>query len=246
MTEYRNQFQATGIRKSYQGKTIIQDINLSIQSGEIRGILGPNGAGKSTTFHVLAGLTTCDTGKITLNDMDITHYKLPKRAKLGIAYLPQDASIFRGMTVRDNIFSVLELRPDLNKEDKHAQLESILEQFQLQRIRNTLGTFVSGGERRRVEVARALALSPKFVFLDEPFAGIDPVSITEIKHIILQIKEDNIGVVITDHNVRETLRICDQADIMYQGTLIKSGNAESILADQNIRDIYLGAEFDIG
>lgn len=241
----KNIFVARGICKSYQGRTIIDNINIKITSGEIRGILGPNGAGKTTTFHALAGLTTCDKGSIFLNNIEVTDLKLPKRAKMGIAYLPQDSSIFRGLSVSDNIYSVLELIPDITQEEKLARLENILTRFQLHRIRNISGNFVSGGERRRVEVARALALSPKIILLDEPFAGIDPVSVTEIKQIIMQIKEDNIGVVITDHNVRETLKICDQADIMHQGQLIKSGSSASILNDNKVREIYLGQEFDI-
>lgn len=236
---------AHNISKSYQRKTIISDVSVSVSQQEIRGILGPNGAGKSTTFHVLAGLTSCDTGTITLDGKDITNKRLPKRAKMGIAYLPQDASIFRGLSVQDNIYSVLELQAHLGKEEKMAALESILQQFQLERIRHTLGTFVSGGERRRVEVARAIALKPKFVLLDEPFAGIDPVSISEIKHIIMDIKAQHIGVIITDHNVRETLKICDTADIMHQGKIIQSGNAETILNDNRVREIYLGEEFSI-
>lgn len=233
------------ISKSYQRKTIISDVSVSVSQQEIRGILGPNGAGKSTTFHVLAGLTSCDKGTITLNGQDITNKRLPKRAKMGIAYLPQDASIFRGLTVQDNIYSVLELQTHLSKAEKMTILESILQQFQLERIRHTLGTYVSGGERRRVEVARAIALKPKFVLLDEPFAGIDPVSISEIKHIIMDIKAQGIGVIITDHNVRETLKICDTADIMHQGKIIQSGNAETILNDHRVREIYLGKEFSI-
>jgi len=233
------------ISKTYQRKTIISDVSVSVSQQEIRGILGPNGAGKSTTFHVLAGLTSCDQGTITLDGQDITNKRLPKRAKMGIAYLPQDASIFRGLSVQDNIYSVLELQTHMSKEEKNTILEGILHQFQLERIRHTLGTYVSGGERRRVEVARAIALKPKFVLLDEPFAGIDPVSISEIKHIIIDIKNQGIGIIITDHNVRETLKICDSADIMHQGKIIQSGNAETILNDHRVREIYLGKEFSI-
>lgn len=233
------------ISKSYQRKMIISDVCVSVSQQEIRGILGPNGAGKSTTFHVLAGLTSCDKGRIVLDGQDITNKRLPKRAKMGIAYLPQDASIFRGLSVEDNIYSVLELQTHLSKAEKMAILEGVLQQFQLERIRHTLGTYVSGGERRRVEVARAIVLKPKFVLLDEPFAGIDPVSISEIKHIILDIKAQGIGVIITDHNVRETLKICDTADIMHQGKIIQSGNAETILNDHRVREIYLGKEFSI-
>ncbi|MBT4804382.1 MAG: LPS export ABC transporter ATP-binding protein [Legionellales bacterium] len=240
-----NTLKAENISKKYQRKTIINDVNIAVAQNEIIGILGPNGAGKSTTFHVIAGLTKCDSGKVLLNGVDITTKRLPKRAKLGVAYLPQDSSIFRGLTVRDNIYSVLELQTHLSKDEKHAKTEEILNQFQLMKIRNTLGTYVSGGERRRVEVARALAISPKFILLDEPFAGIDPVSISEIKQIIIDIKNNDIGVIITDHNVRETLKICDRADIMHNGEIIQSGTAKQILSNDKIKEIYLGHEFYI-
>ena len=238
-----NILKAENISKKYQRKTIINNVSITVAQNEIIGILGPNGAGKSTTFHVIAGLTKCDSGKVLLNGTDITTKRLPKRAKLGVAYLPQDSSIFRGLSVRDNIYAVLELQTNLSKDEKLARVEEILSQFQLGKIRNTLGAFVSGGERRRVEVARALAISPKFILLDEPFAGIDPVSISEIKQIIIDIKNNNIGVIITDHNVRETLKICDRADIMHNGKIIQSGTAKQILENDKIKEIYLGHEF---
>lgn len=241
-----NSFIAENVSKSYNGKNIVENISIKVNTGEIKGILGPNGAGKTTTFHILAGLTTTDSGKVTLNNQDITNYRLPKRAKLGLAYLPQDASIFRGLTVSDNIYGVLELLR-VSKAEKQQRLEDIFEKFQLHKIRNTLGSLISGGERRRVEIARALALEPKFILLDEPFAGIDPVSITELTQIIRQItKEENaVGVIITDHNVREALRICDEADIMHQGKIIISGSANEILQNKKVREIYLGEDFEI-
>ena len=236
---------AIGISKKFKRKTIIDSVNISIKQGEIKGILGPNGAGKSTSFHILAGLISPNSGKILLDKIDITKYKLPKRARLGIAYLPQDSSIFKGLSVEDNIKAVLELRSDLTKEQRKYVLEEILNKFQLHRIRKTLGSLVSGGERRRTEVARALAIDPKFILLDEPFAGIDPVSISEIKDIIEDIKNNKIGVIITDHNVRETLKICDTAYIMNQGKIIVSGNPEEILANNTVKQVYLGENFNI-
>ena len=239
------ELKAIGISKKFKRKNIIDSVNISIKQGEIKGILGPNGAGKSTSFHILAGLTSPNSGRILLDDRDITKYKLPKRARLGIAYLPQDSSIFKGLTVEDNIKAVLELRSDLTKEQRKYSLEEILNKFQLYRIRKTLGSLVSGGERRRTEVARALAIDPKFILLDEPFAGIDPVSISEIKDIIEDIKKNKIGVIITDHNVRETLKICDTAYIMNQGKIILSGNPEEILANNVVKQVYLGENFNI-
>lgn len=239
------ELKAIGISKKFKRKNIIDSVNISIKQGEIKGILGPNGAGKSTSFHILAGLTSPNSGRILLDDRDITKYKLPKRARLGIAYLPQDSSIFKGLTVEDNIKAVLELRSDLTKEQRKYSLEEILNKFQLYRIRKTLGSLVSGGERRRTEVARALAIDPKFILLDEPFAGIDPVSISEIKDIIEEIKKNKIGVIITDHNVRETLKICDTAYIMNQGKIILSGNPEEILANNVVKQVYLGENFNI-
>ena len=240
-----SRLRAKDISKTYQNKKIVDNISIDIQQGEIKGILGPNGAGKSTSFHMLSGIIKPDSGSIMLNDRDITKYKLPKRAKLGIGYLPQESSIFLGLSIEDNIKAALEFRKDLKKNDINEKLEHLINKFQLQRIRKTPGALVSGGERRRTEVARTLALDPIFVLLDEPFAGIDPVSISEIKEIILEIKNNNIGVIITDHNVRETLKICDSADIMNKGQLIASGKPKSILANDMVKKVYLGNDFDI-
>lgn len=240
-----SRLRAKDISKTYKNKKIVDNISIDIQQGEIKGILGPNGAGKSTSFHMLSGIIKPDSGSIMLNDRDITKYKLPKRAKLGIGYLPQESSIFLGLSIEDNIKAALEFRKDLKKNDINEKLEHLINKFQLQRIRKTPGALVSGGERRRTEVARTLALDPIFVLLDEPFAGIDPVSISEIKEIILEIKNNNIGVIITDHNVRETLKICDSADIMNKGQLIASGKPKSILANDMVKKVYLGNDFDI-
>lgn len=236
---------AKNISKTYQNKKIVDNISIDIQQGEIKGILGPNGAGKSTSFHMLSGIVKPDSGCIILNDRNITKYKLPKRAKLGIGYLPQESSIFLGLSIEDNIKATLEFRNDLTKNDINEKLENLINRFQLQSIRKTPGALVSGGERRRAEVARTLALDPTFVLLDEPFAGIDPVSISEIKEIILEIRNNNIGVIITDHNVRETLKICDSADIMNNGQLIASGKPNSILENSLVKKVYLGNDFDI-
>ncbi len=236
---------AKNISKTYQNKKIVDNISIDVQQGEIKGILGPNGAGKSTSFHMLSGIVKPDSGCIILNDRNITKYKLPKRAKLGIGYLPQESSIFLGLSIEDNIKATLEFRNDLTKNDINEKLEDLINRFQLQSIRKTHGSLVSGGERRRAEVARTLALDPTFVLLDEPFAGIDPVSISEIKEIILEIRNNNIGVIITDHNVRETLKICDSADIMNNGQLIASGKPKSILENALVKKVYLGNDFDI-
>ena len=236
---------AVNISKQYQKKQIIENVTIEVPQGKIKGILGPNGAGKSTSFNILAGITSPDTGKVMLEDKDITKYKLPKRAKLGVAYLPQDSSIFRGLSIEDNIKAVLEFRKDLSKLEQQEKLEKLIERFDLNRIRKTHGNLVSGGERRRTEIARALAIDPSFILLDEPFAGIDPVSISEIKKIIMEIKEDNIGIIITDHNVRETLKICDSADIMNKGSIIVSGDSNKVLQNETVKKVYLGDDFII-
>ncbi len=233
------------LAKSYKKRSVVTDVSISAQQGEIIGLLGPNGAGKTTCFYMILGLIAADAGNIFLNDIDITIKPVHSRAKLGIGYLPQEASVFRKLSVADNIYAVLEVRKDLSKQKRHEILESLLNEFQLQNIRTTLGISLSGGERRRVEIARALATEPKFILLDEPFAGVDPISISEIKKIITYLAERNIGVIITDHNVRETLDICDRAYILNAGKVIAEGCANDILANKEVRQVYLGENFSI-
>ena len=235
--------EARQLHFSYNAKTIVHDVSMLVSAGEIRGVLGPNGAGKSTTFNMLSGILFPDNGSIYLNDIDITNLSLAARAKLGVAYLPQDASIFQGLTVAENIYAVLELNNELSEDQKKAKLESLLEEFELVRIRNNLGISVSGGERRRTEVARAIALDPKFLLLDEPFAGIDPLSVGEIKQVIFNIRAKGVGVLITDHNVRETLQICDVADILYAGSIIASGTPGELIESEEVKRVYLGDNF---
>lgn len=216
-----------------------------IQSGEIVGLLGPNGAGKTTSFYMMVGLINCDQGKVWLNEQDITVLPMYARAQAGIGYLPQEASIFRKLSVAENILAVLQLRPDLSKEQQQAKLEKLMHEFHINHIRNSLGISLSGGERRRVEIARALAIEPKFILLDEPFAGIDPISVIDIKRIIRHLSAQGIGVLITDHNVRETLDICERAYIVNDGHLVLEGSPREILADKKVREVYLGHEFDL-
>ena len=235
--------EARQLHFSYNAKTIVHDVSMLVSAGEIRGVLGPNGAGKSTTFNMLSGILFPDNGSIYLNDIDITNLSLAARAKLGVAYLPQDASIFQGLTVAENIYAVLELNNELSEDQKKAKLESLLEEFELVRIRDNLGVSVSGGERRRTEVARAIALDPKFLLLDEPFAGIDPLSVGEIKQVIFNIRAKGVGVLITDHNVRETLQICDVADILHAGSIIASGTPGELIESEEVKRVYLGNNF---
>ncbi len=233
------------LAKKFKQRNVVKNVSLSVQQGEIIGLLGPNGAGKTTCFYMILGLVTSDAGKITLNDIDITAKPVHVRAKLGLGYLPQEPSVFRKLSVVDNILAVLQVREDLSLEQQNAILESLLKEFQLQKIRDSLGISLSGGERRRLEIARALASEPKFILLDEPFAGVDPISIAEIKKIIRYLANRNIGVIITDHNVRETLDICDRAYIISDGEVIATGNMQQILADQQVRKVYLGEHFSI-
>tara|TARA_B110000459_G_C16620539_1_gene501359 strand:+ start:1098 stop:1829 length:732 start_codon:yes stop_codon:yes gene_type:complete len=239
----KQKLEARGLCFSYEAKTIVHDVNMVVSQGEIRGVLGPNGAGKSTTFNMLAGIVPPKKGAIYLSNIDITSLSLAARAQQGVSYLPQDASIFQGLTVAENIYAVLELSKKLSKDEKQARLESLLEEFELAKIRNNLGVSVSGGERRRVEVARAVALEPKFLLLDEPFAGIDPLSISEITEVIFNVRAKGVGVLITDHNVRETLEICDTADILHAGTIIASGKPAEIIASPQVQKVYLGDSF---
>jgi lipopolysaccharide export system ATP-binding protein len=236
---------AEHLAKSYKGRQVVIDVSLSIESGQIVGLLGPNGAGKTTCFYMIVGLVKQDNGHIRVDDLDLTKAPMHGRAKSGIGYLPQEASIFRKLSVRDNILGVLETRSELSKKERIARTELLLEEFHITHIRDSLGMALSGGERRRVEIARALAMEPDFILLDEPFAGVDPISVSDIKQIVTHLKDKGIGVLITDHNVRETLDICEKAYIVSGGHIIASGTADDILANQQVKEVYLGNEFRI-
>jgi lipopolysaccharide export system ATP-binding protein len=234
---------ALNLSKSYKKRPVIRDVSLSVESGAIVGLLGPNGAGKTTCFYMIVGLVEQDGGEIFIGTENITNLPMHGRAQKGIGYLPQEASVFRKMTVVDNILSILETRHDIDDVQRKAKTENLLEEFHLSHIRNSIGLSLSGGERRRVEIARALATEPDFILLDEPFAGVDPISVNEIKQIIRQLKSKNIGILITDHNVRETLDICEHAYIVGEGKVIAEGEASTIVKNQQVRDIYLGENF---
>ena len=238
-----NTLTVENLAKSYKTRKVVDNISLHIKTGEIIGLLGPNGAGKTTCFYMILGLITSNGGRILLNNIDITTKPIHVRASLGMGYLPQEPSVFRKLSVEDNILAILETRQDLSSDDKNETLESLLNEFNINHIRHIQGISLSGGERRRLEIARALATKPKFVLLDEPFAGVDPISITDIKQIITYLTTKGIGIIITDHNVRETLDICQRAYIMNNGQLIAQGTAEEILADQEVRKVYLGDQF---
>ncbi|MBP6918410.1 MAG: LPS export ABC transporter ATP-binding protein [Legionellaceae bacterium] len=240
-----SQLQALHLKKSFKTRTVVSDVNLTINSGECVGLLGPNGAGKTTCFYMIVGLQSCDAGKILLNEQDITHKAMHLRARLGIGYLPQEASVFRKMTVADNIMAILQLRKDLSLSQREALQEQLLQEFNIGHLRKNLGMSLSGGERRRVEIARALAIEPQFILLDEPFAGVDPISVIDIKKIIQHLCEKNIGVLITDHNVRETLDICQRAYIVNQGRILCEGSPQNILANKQVRAVYLGENFSL-
>lgn len=234
---------ASNLAKSYKGRQVVRDVSLSIDSGQIVGLLGPNGAGKTTCFYMIVGLVHADQGRIEIDDRDLSHYAMHDRAKAGIGYLPQEASIFRKLTVSDNIMAILELRKDLNASQRHEQMENLLQEFSITHIRDSLGMSLSGGERRRAEIARALASDPKFILLDEPFAGVDPISVGDIKQIIYHLRDRGIGVLITDHNVRETLDICETAYIVSEGGIICAGTPEDVLNNHRVRKVYLGEDF---
>lgn len=234
---------ASNLAKSYKQKKVVIDVSLEIRSGEIVGLLGPNGAGKTTCFYMIVGLVPSDNGRITIDNQDITPLPMHGRARKGIGYLPQEASVFRKLTVRDNILAILETRSELKRADREVKLEELLEEFHITHIRDSVGMALSGGERRRVEIARALAMEPAFILLDEPFAGVDPISVSDIKQIIRHLRDKGIGVLITDHNVRETLDICENAYIVSGGHIIASGNSDDILANQQVKEVYLGNEF---
>lgn len=236
---------ASHLAKSYKKRPVIRDVSLTVESGAIVGLLGPNGAGKTTCFYMIVGLVNQDGGTITIDDEDITHLPMHGRARKGIGYLPQEASVFRKMTVQNNILAILETRKDLDASQRKNIVEQLLQEFHLTHIRDSQGISLSGGERRRVEIARALAMEPTFILLDEPFAGVDPISVNDIKQIIRHLREKGIGVLITDHNVRETLDICEHAYIVGEGKVIAEGEPSEIIANQQVRDIYLGEEFSL-
>jgi len=235
----------TNLSKTYKGRKVVNNVSLSLKSGEIIGLLGPNGAGKTTCFYMILGLVNTESGHIHLQEQDVTLLPVHDRAQKGLSYLPQEPSVFRKLSVEDNIMAILESRPDLNKTQRQDKLSSLISEFNVGHVRKTLGMSLSGGERRRVEIARALATDPAFILLDEPFAGVDPISIIDIKAIIKHLAKRDIGVIITDHNVRETLDICDRAYIMNEGHVIAKGNANDILANEQVRKVYLGEEFTI-
>lgn len=236
-------FYARNLAKRYKKRIVVTSVDLDVYSGQVVGLLGPNGAGKTTTFYMMTGLVAHDQGDIFLDNQNIGHLSIDQRAKLGIGYLPQEASVFRKLTVRDNILAVLEMRPELNQSQRLEKMQDLLADLQITHIEQQLGQALSGGERRRVEIARALAMEPKFILLDEPFAGVDPISVKEIQTIIQHLKSKQIGVLITDHNVRETLGVCDQAYILHAGTILAQGKPEEVLNHPDVRRVYLGENF---
>ncbi len=240
-----NILRADNMLKRFSSRTVVNDVSIHVQSGEVVGLLGPNGAGKTTSFYMIVGLIPVDKGSIHLNQQDITHLPIHSRAKLGIGYLPQEASVFRKLTVADNIMAILQVRKKLSREQRRQTLQNLLDELQIDHIRDNIGLSLSGGERRRVEIARALAAEPEFILLDEPFAGVDPISVLEIQRIIRQLTERNIGVLITDHNVRETLGICQRAYILSSGEVIAEGSPQVVLKDQKVKDVYLGQNFSL-
>lgn len=236
---------AEHLAKSYKSRKVVSDVSLSVNSGEIIGLLGPNGAGKTTSFYMIVGLVARDEGVITIDDEDISLLPMHARSRLGIGYLPQEASIFRRLSVHDNLMAILETRKDLTKGDRIRKLNELLEEFNITHIKDSLGMSLSGGERRRVEIARALAANPKFILLDEPFAGVDPISVLDIKKIIEHLRDRGLGVLITDHNVRETLDVCEKAYIVSQGKLICYGTPNHVLNDEHVKRVYLGDQFQL-
>jgi len=234
---------ALNLAKSYKGRKVVSDTSMEVRSGEIIGLLGPNGAGKTTSFYMIIGLIRADHGKVYIDNEDITKAPMHVRARKGLGYLPQEASIFRKLTVRDNILAILETRPDLSKAQQEEKALQLMHEFHIGHIADTLGMSLSGGERRRAEIARALALDPAFILLDEPFAGVDPISVNDIKQIIRNLSERGIGVLVTDHNVRETLDICEKAYIVNEGSILAAGTPDEILNNQQVREVYLGHQF---
>lgn len=237
--------QAINLKKQYRRRNAVQDVSLKISQGEVVGLLGPNGAGKTTSFYMMVGLVKSDSGQVFLDKREITDLPMHQRARLGIGYLPQESSIFRKLSVADNILAILQLRPDLSGEQRQTLLEKLMQEFHITHLQDAIGVSLSGGERRRVEIARALAMEPTFILLDEPFAGIDPISVIDIKRIITHLRDRHIGVLITDHNVRETLDICQRAYIVNAGMMIAEGTPQQILNNKKVREVYLGHEFDL-
>ena len=237
--------EANGLRKQYRNKVAVENVGLAVESGEIVGLLGPNGAGKTTTFYMIVGLLRADSGEISLDGSELTEAPMHLRARAGIGYLPQEASVFRKLSAEDNLMAILELRKGLSREKRLETLEQLLNEFHLQGVRKSLGERLSGGERRRLEIARALASEPGFMLLDEPFAGVDPISVSDIKEEIRDLANRNIGVLITDHNVRDTLDICDRAYIVSAGQIIAEGHPDAILANEQVRSVYLGDTFSL-
>jgi lipopolysaccharide export system ATP-binding protein len=233
-----------GLEKRYGSRKVVDDVSFEVHQGEIVGLLGPNGAGKTTSFYMVVGLVKPDLGEVYLGDENITKLPMYKRAKMGIGYLPQEASVFRKLSVEDNILAVLEMTK-LSKEEQHRKMETLIEEFRLGHVRKSHGDVLSGGERRRTEIARALAVDPKFILLDEPFAGIDPIAVEDIQTIVAGLKYRNIGILITDHNVQETLSITDRAYLLFEGHILKSGTAEELAADEQVRKVYLGKHFEL-
>ncbi|MCO4321426.1 LPS export ABC transporter ATP-binding protein [Aliidiomarina sp. Y6] len=240
-----SQLRAEHLAKAYKGRTVVSDVSLTVNAGQVVGLLGPNGAGKTTTFYMIVGLVKNDKGKIYLDNHDITLLPMHERARRGIGYLPQESSVFRTLSVRDNIMAILETRKDLSPAEREDKLDSLVSEFSIGHIISSAGMALSGGERRRVEIARALAAEPQFILLDEPFAGVDPLSVIDIKKIIHQLRQRGIGVLITDHNVRETLSVCEHAYIVSQGQLIAEGSPQQVLANQKVKEVYLGEQFSL-
>ena len=237
--------QASSLAKSYKGRQVVRDVSLRVNRGEIVGLLGPNGAGKTTCFYMIVGLIGSDSGHVAINDVDLTQLAMYERARRELAYLPQDSSIFRTLSVEDNIMAILETRKDLDAKARHQKLEALLQEFHISHIRKNRGMSLSGGERRRTEIARTLATDPKFILLDEPFAGVDPISVADIKQIIQHLKKRGIGVLLTDHNVRDMLDICERAYIVSEGQIIAEGNSQVIVNNPKVREVYLGEQFRI-
>lgn len=240
-----NTLRAEHLKKTFKSRDVVKDVSIHINRGEVVGLLGPNGAGKTTSFYMIVGLIPTDHGHILLDEQDITKMPVHERAKFGMSYLPQEASIFRKLTVAQNIMAILELRSDLSKSERKLKMDQLLEEFRITHIRDSLGMSLSGGERRRAEIARALATEPQFILLDEPFAGIDPISVLDVKRIINHLRKRGMGILITDHNVRDTLNICERAYIVNQGKIICEGNPETILSNSEVRSVYLGEEFNL-
>lgn len=234
---------AASLTKSYRGLHVVDDVSMRVARGEVVGLLGPNGAGKTTCFYLIVGLIPADGGRIALDEEDLTNAPMHRRARAGVGYLPQEPSVFRRLSVSDNVAAILEMRPDLDRQGRRAELERLMDELQIAHLGDQLGVSLSGGERRRVEIARALAANPRFILLDEPFAGVDPISVVEIQRIVRHLKDAGIGVLVTDHNVREALHICDRAYILNRGRLLAHGPPADILHDDQVREVYLGRDF---